>query len=385
MATDCVTEFATELSPTVHAEQSPDLGSVAPHATPATPATRSTAQVIALARRYVEERFLGDPGFHGAHLVGSIIHADGDAPFPIYRDVDIAIVRDSDVHQEIEEVVCDGYVLECILSASSRYRRAEDILVKPGMACNLQKNSVIVDPHGELARLHQAVAEGFAKRYWVNLRAAKSVESAMASIALMQRARNPVEAVHGVCEFVMYCAEAIAVAHLEAPTHRRSLANLSVTLGDTPAERALYEEILAAFGTAQLSEAQVRVFLQQCTEAFDRAIAVKRTPVPFDWKLDPCIRDYLEKGTLEVIDEGLHRESIFWIALFFAISTIAIQQDGQPEEKALYGARFKAFLDALGLGSPAAVEQRIAQCLALHAKVGAYVDHFIATSPRLED
>ncbi len=346
---------------------------------------RSTAQVIALARRYVEERFLGQPGFHGAHLVGSIIHADGDAPFPTYRDVDIAIVLDTDEHQKIEEVVREGYILECILSASSRYRNAEGILTNPGMACNLHKNSVIVDPHGELARLHQAVAEGFAKRHWVRLRAGSGVKSAMASIALMQRARNPVEAVHGLCEFVMYCSECITVAHLEAPTHRRSLANLSVTLGDTPEERALHEEILAAFGTAQLSEAQVRGFLLQCTEAFDRAIAVRRTPVPFDWKLDPCIRDYLEKGTLEVIDEGLHRESIFWIALFFAISTIAIQQDGLPEEKALYGARFKAFLDALGLGSAAAIEQRIAQCLALHAKVAAYVEHFVATSPLLED
>ena len=372
MATDCTAELVSEPG----AEQRPELNAAG---------LRSTAQVIALARRYVEERFLGQPGFHGAHLVGSIIHADGDAPFPTYRDVDVAIVLDTDEHQRIEEVVREGYILECILSASSRYRSAEDILTTPGLACNLQKNSVIVDPYGELGRLHQAVAEGFAKRQWVGRRAGSGVKSAMASIALMQRARNPVEAVHGLCEFVMYCSECITVAHLEAPTHRRSLANLSVTLGGTAEERALHEEILAAFGTAQLSEAQVRGFLQQCTEAFDRAIAVKRTPVPFDWKLDPCIRDYLEKGTLEVIDEGLHRESIFWIALFFAISTIAIQQDGAPEEKALYAGRFKAFLDALGIGSPAAVEQRIAQCLALHAKVAAYVEHFVATSPLLED
>lgn len=346
---------------------------------------KTTAQVIALAKAYIEERYLGHPGFHGAHLVGSIIHADRDEPFARYRDVDIAIVIDSDVHQRIEEVVREGYILECILSASSRYRSAEAILVNPGMACNLQKNSVIVDPAGELTRIHQAVAAGFAQRHWVKQRAASGIKSGLAALEAMQKARNAVEAVHGLCEFVMYCSEAITVAHLQAPTHRRSLANLKATLAGTPEERALFEEIVGALGSAQLTEAEVRVFLQQCVEAFDRAIVVKRTPVPFEWKLDPCIRDYLEKGTLEIIDEGLHRESLFWITLFFVISTLAIEQDGLPEEKVLYGARLKGFLEAMGLGSPPAIEARVAQCLKLHARVAAYVDHFVATSPLLED
>jgi hypothetical protein len=107
--------------------------------------------------------------------------------------------------------------------------------------------------------------------------------------------------------------------------------------------------------------------------------------VPFEWKLDPCIHDYLDRGTLEIIDEGAHRESLFWITLFFAISTLAIQQDGLPEEKEHYAVQMAGFMHALGIGSAAAIKQRTALCKEVHDKSVAYINDFVATSPLLKD
>ena len=345
-------------------------------------APKTTAEIIALAKSYVEKNYLGQPGFVGAHLVGSIIHADRDKIFPTYCDVDIAIVLDSIEYQKIEEVFQEGYVLECILSGSSRYRSAEDILALPGMACNLQKNSILVDPEGRLAEIHRAVAEGFAMRHWVKQRVDTEMNVTKSSLEAMSRSQNAIEAVHALCEFIMHCSASITTAHLKPPTHRRSLANLKVLM-NTPEEQSLFEEILKAFGSAQLSEAEVRTFLQQCLEAFDRAIVVKRSPVPFEWKLDPCIRDYLNQGTQEILAEGSHREAIFWIAVFFIISTIAIQQDGLAEEKPRYAAQLTEFLRALGLESPEAIKQRINFCAKVYDNVATYLENFVATSPQL--
>ena len=344
---------------------------------------KTTAEVIALAKSYVEKNYLGQPGFVGAHLVGSIIHADRDAIFPTYCDVDIAIVLDSIDYQKIEEVFQEGYVLECILSGSSRYRSAEDILALPGMACNLQKNSILVDPEGRLAKIHREVAEGFAMRHWVKRRVNTEMNVTKSALEAMSRSRNVIEAVHALCEFVMHCSASITTAHLKPPTHRRSLANLNALM-NTPEERSLFEDILKAFGSAQLSEPEVRTFLQQCLEAFDRAIVVKRSPVPFEWKLDPCIRDYLNQGTLEILAEGLHREAIFWIAIFFIISTIAIQQDGLAEEKEHYATRLTEFLRALGLDSTEAIKLRIEFCTVVYENVAAYLEDFVATSSQLK-
>lgn len=346
--------------------------------------TKTTAQVIELAKRFVEQRYLGVPGFRGAHLVGSIIHADRQEPFPTYRDVDVAIVLDSVDYQEIEEILHEGYVLECILSGSSRYRSAEDILSLPGMACNLEKNSVLVDPEGHLTRIHEGVSAGFAQRPWVRKRVDLGLNHARTAVESMAKAGNPAEAVNALGEFIMHCSESITVAHLNPPTHRRTLANLKPLLAQ-PEEQALYEEILAAFGSAHLRESEVRAFLRQCLDAFDRALEVKKSSVPFEWKLDPCIRDYLEKGTLEMIEEGAHRESIFWITLFFMISTLAIQQDGTPEEKPIYGMRLMNFLGALGFDSPEAIARRVETCRSLHSKIAGYVDRYIAESPELTD
>lgn len=345
---------------------------------------KTTGEVIALARKFVEDNYLGVEGFRGAHLVGSINHTDHSRTFPTYRDVDIAIVLDRVDYQEIEEVFHEGYVLECILSGTKRYASAEEILALPGMACNLEVDSVLVDPDGHLTQIHRKVSADFAKRVWVRKRVDAGLESARGALTAVQQASSPIEAVHALGELIMHCSEILTVAHLNPPTHRRSLADLR-PLMETEEELRLYEELLAAFGSSQITEPEARRFLEQCLAAFDRALEVKRRPVPFEWKLDPCIRDYLEKGTLEMIEEGNHRESLFWITLFFVISTVAIQQDGTPEDKQAFGTRMVEFLEALGVGSEAAIAQRIQDCGGLIARIQDYADRFVATSPKLKD
>ena len=57
---------------------------------------------------------------------------------------------------------------------------------------------------------------------------------------------------------------------------------------------------------------------------FDLATAVTKTPVPFQFKLQPSVCPYVVDGAQEMIDEGYWREAMFWIALFTMVAHGAI-------------------------------------------------------------
>ncbi|WP_028585437.1 hypothetical protein [Desulfogranum mediterraneum] len=343
---------------------------------------RTVNEVVGLAREWVEKNYLGTKGFVGAHLVGSINHTPGEALFPLYRDVDIAIVLEGIDYQEIREVSHQGYILECILSGAGRYDGAKKILAEPGMACNLEVDSVLVDPTGKLEKLHREVALDYNKRSFVRLRVEQAEKDAKENLEKMTGAANALEFVFYLGNFIMHCTAMTTLAHLEPPTHRRGLLNLKpMLLAD--GQEALYERYLQMFGSARLDAAAARLFVEEAAGAFDRALEIKKSPVPYEWKLDPCIRPYLVEGSLEMIEEGGHREAIFWIALFFMISNGVIQQDGNAEEKVNYLAQTGGFLQALGLGSAEELAQRSKECSLFLEDLQAYNRELIASSARL--
>ena len=64
---------------------------------------RTVAEVIDIARKWIRDKYSGEPGFVGAHLVGSLHHMPLDAPFAEYRDVDLAIIFDTISEQTIDD------------------------------------------------------------------------------------------------------------------------------------------------------------------------------------------------------------------------------------------------------------------------------------------
>ncbi|MBC8229903.1 hypothetical protein H8E77_10185 [bacterium] len=114
----------------------------------------------------------------------------------------------------------------------------------------------------------------------------------------------------------------------------------------------LHEEILRLLGCVHMDRGQVESYLQECVTAFDRAVEVKRTPFSGSYNVDSCVRPYLVEGALEMINEGNHREAMFWIWIFHYCVNVAIQNDGSEEEKPQYQAGYDDFLSGLGLHAP---------------------------------
>src|SRR5262249_40619276 len=76
------------------------------------------------------------------------------------------------------------------------------------------------------------------------------------------------------------------------PTHRRCLVQLRDVL-HAAGRRDLHEATLQLLGWAHLRRQEVEAYLADCAMAFDRAVAVTRTPVPFQFKLQAHVPPYI--------------------------------------------------------------------------------------------
>jgi hypothetical protein len=324
--------------------------------------------------RWVEQQGRQIPGFCGAHLIGGVLSMAPDAPFPAYRDVDFNIVVRDEAHTtQTHDLAYNGLILEYSTVSIARYRAPEDVLASPELAANLAVDSILADPYGILAPLHQAVAQQYAHPRWVLARCAYEQQVATQALEGLRHTTSPQEALWLLSSMVLFLAGLLAEASLRPPTHRRSLVLLRDVL-HAAGRRDLHEATLQLLGWAHLRRQEVEAYLGDCALAFDRAVAVTRTPVPFQFKLQPHVRPYIIAGAQEMIDQGYHREAMFWIAGFLIFANGALQADAPAAERPY----FQAMLDRLAaearLGTPAAIAARVREAEVLADAIVAVAD-----------
>ena len=346
--------------------------------------TLTRGEVISMVRAYTQERFGSDPGFKGAFLIGSINEMSDDVPFPIYRDIDVGVITDQVQEMENLETSVQGYIVESVLYASKLCSDAETLLSDNRYASNFAANSALLDPQGFLAPIHEKVRVEFARRKWVTARCAKELDEVKKGLEGMKAATGAGGYLMHYGRHVMYRTSAITAAHLCAPTHRRGLLRLRTTLA-AAGNSALYEQLLAASGLADITIADAEGFLNDAMLSFDRAVEVYKTPIPYAYKLEPFIRPYLLDGTRELFAENGYRESIFWIARFLIIACQVILNDGTEEEKPEVAERLERFTQALGLHTAEARAQRTRESEAFLAVAEAHIAETLQNSPDIRD
>jgi hypothetical protein len=306
-------------------------------------------RVIEQASMWVEREGRQIPGFRGAHLMGSILAMAPDTPFPSCRDVDFNIVVDDEMYvTATHDIAYSGLMLEYSTVSIARYCSAEDVLANPELAANLAVDGILADPHGILAPLHQAVAAQYAQPRWVRARCEYEQQVVVQALEGLRRAATPGEALWFLSNIALFLSGLLAEASLWPPTHRRCLVVLRDVL-HAAGRRDLHEATLQLLGWAHLRRQDVEGYLRDCALAFDCAVAVTRTPVPFQVKFQPHIRPYIIDGAQEMIDQGYHREAMFWISGFLLFANAAIQADAPAAEKPDFQASLDRLLTEMGL------------------------------------
>ena len=136
-------------------------------------------------------------------------------------------------------------------------------------------------------------------------------------------------------------------------------------------------------GYAQLSKPQVASCLTFFEEAFDLAVRIKATPTPFSFKLNPNVRPYVIEGAREMIDEGNHREAMFWLTAGLFISFLTVQADASPEEQERIGTRMGGFLADLGFGDREVTVARVHEGKQVAERVIAFSDEVLVRNPEI--
>lgn len=341
-------------------------------------------QVIELAKEWVELEGRRTPGFHGAHLMGSIVAMPRDTPFTTYRDVDLSVVVPDGSGRENLDLPYKGLILEVSFHGLEKYGSPEAVLINPSLAPHLAVDSILSDPTGELQALHKAVARDYARRRWVLARCEHEKDRFSHCLAAMRQADECAElAIHLLVAFV-YVTGIIAVACLRQPTNRRSLILMQELLA--PQDRMdPCEEALRVLGSACMTRPQVEAYVDETMRSFDRAAQVHCTRILGGFKLRPHVRPYVMAGAREMIREGHHREAMWWICWFHGLANAGIQNDAPDDEKAQYQVTYDRLLESLGLSAPEDSAARVEQVSVLSEKVFQVADEIVAQNPEIVD
>ena len=341
-------------------------------------ATLPVQEVIARVREWVEVEARQYPNFAGAYLWAGITALPPDAPFALYRDVDVVVVVSKDAPEEESEVFYRGLSIEIIWKNLDEHEDVEAILANPSAGPNMAATQILADPTGRLQPLQQVVAEQYAERRWIVARCAKEKADAEAALAKMETAATPAERLDSTRELLMALSGLLAVATLRRPTTRRTLALLGELL-DAQGRTDLHERALAVQGSVAMQTVDVRALQNLMMEAYDRAVVVYKTPVPYGFSLREHLRPYYAQGALEMIDEGRDREAVFWITILDIVFPV-LQNDAPEAEKAHYAEQCRAMYAAIGMLHAAGWAERVAQARELVADVFRLADQVAAPS-----
>ena len=331
------------------------------------------------------------PDLIAAHFVGGVTAMEDDEPFPPTKDCDLHLIFDASSpmlqargpFMNVLEESFDGLMLEAGVRSIAEYGSVEQVLGNPEVAHHLTLDSILYDPSGYLTALQIGVRAGYRDPRWVAARIDYERNAQQAALGLRGLANQmfgPLGELSILGYTTTFAKAVLDVATLRAP---RIGGRLGVNLGDELGELGrpdLFEAALGVLGIRDLNPSQVDAWLIRTATLFDDAVAVRRTPHPFQHKMHAHLRPLCVDSCRRMFDEGFHREAMLWTIPYVEATTDILLVDGPDERKTEITATQAEFLDLLGF---ATLEQRDAKwsCAAT-----LYDDYFtLATATALGD
>ena len=311
-----------------------------------------------IARQWVIEASQKLSGFYGAFFHGSINWLPENSLLPLTSDVDIIVVlTDPEPPDKPGKFIYQDVLLEVSYLPASQFQSAEEILDQYHLAGNFRIESIISDPSGQLSELQVKVAENFSKRKWVQKRCQGAYNKVIRNVEGINKS-NPLH--HQVMMWLFangVMTHVLLTAGMKNPTVRTRYLSTKELLAKYK-QLDFYESLLEKLACAHLSKERVEHHLATMTEAFDIAKIVIKTPVPYASDIRDISRFITVDGSRELIDNGHHREAMFWIMVTYSRCQEVLYHDATVEIQDKYRVGFENLLDDLGIKSSADLHQR---------------------------
>lgn len=342
-------------------------------------------QAKEIARQWVVEQADTIPGFYGAFFHGSVNWLDEEALLPVASDVDVIVVlnRDNPANGPGKFRYRD-LLLEVSYLPTSQFQSAEQILGQYALAGSFHRPGIILDPSGQLTELQTAVAKNYARRQWV----VKRCDEARAKVVRYLDSINEADPFHEqVIRWVFatgVTTHVLLVAGLKNPTVRQRYPAVRALL-DEYGHLDFYESLLALLGCGQMRKATAERHLVVLGEAFDVAKDHIKTSFSFHSDISDIGRSVAIDGSRALIDQGQHREAIFWMVVTFSRCHAVFYQDAPVGVFNQFDPPYRRLLSDLGLRSLADLQRRSEQVKQLLPRLWAVAEAIIAANPEIKD
>lgn len=330
-----------------------------------------------IARDWVHDAGRRRPGVVGAYLAGSVNWLADDDDLPATSDLDVNLVVDAHgALPDRHKLPRDGVLLEVSYLPLDLLRSPEQVLGDFALAGGFRVPSVLFDRRGHLTTLQAAVARQFAEPAWVRRRCAHARGRLLAYLDGLA-ATDPIHDRAIRWLFGVSIATLLPlIADLRNPTVRRRYAAAHEVLADHGA-LDLYDALLDQLGCAAMSRRRVERHLAALAVAFDAASAARRSPFPFGTDISALARPAAIDGSRALIEQGQHREAVFWIGVTWSRCLAVLAADA-PAEQERFAPAYADLLADLGIPSLDAMARRAERVRAGLPRISAIAEQIIA-------
>ncbi len=262
-----------------------------------------------------------------AFFHGSTTELPDDAALWPWSDVDVVVVGEAPADGAPGKRACGGALLDIAYVPREAFGSAEAVLGRYQLATSFRNDGIIADPGGWLAPLQAEVARRFAEPRWVRARCDDASANVRRHAARCAETRTREEAAISALFACGVLAHVVLVAAQRNPTVRtRYAAAREVMHGHGLAPE--YEALLRVAGYAALPGDTVRAAFDAMTGAFDAAVSAGA--VDMGAGISPDARPVAVDGSRDLIERGLHREAMYWIAVTWARCRLAARAGPGP-------------------------------------------------------
>ena len=146
------------------------------------------------------------------------------------------------------------------------------------------------------------------------------------------------------------CADLLLTAGLADSTIRKKHAAARELLHSI-GRPDVYEMLLEMFGCADMTVERVSHHLDQLELVFDAASEIDKSGYRFESDISPIGRTIAIDGSRELIEQGHHRDAVFYIVETFARCMNVFDEYGSADAVKKHAAAFRSLLADLGIGS----------------------------------
>jgi hypothetical protein len=272
----------------------------------------------AAAKEWVSASAARMSGFRGAFFSGSTAALSPDSILSSESDVDVVVVvASSNGPPKLGKFRYEDALLDVSYLPWNQLAHLDQVARSYQLAPSFSSNQVIADPTGHLDRLYRAISASFADPEAVRRRCESALTKLEAGLAAIDSTAVWHDQVTAWMFPTSITTHVVLVAALRNPTVRlRYLAAREVLYEND--KRALYETLLELLGCEDCDRPSVQRHLDELSEVFDQAVAVAKTPFFFSGDITPHGRPVAIDGSQQLIDNGDHREAVFWLIATYA-------------------------------------------------------------------